>query len=345
MSSRDQEGQQIGAPLTYGHPFRQYLRPLSHSLIPSVAHVAPLPLAAMLAQPHQPKTLFFAYSCSTVEAHVLSLTGPETKASLIHPQWISLLYVASGEVNLLQVGKAVHGSTGCWLLVPAQSTEWHSSDFSAICVLISWAQLTKVFTLFHEAFSDFDGLTAVPTEHGCLTLPRTRLGSSLLTALNRGLQSMSALLDGDRSLVGLLGLEEYLCRLVGLLIAPSLREPSPDSAPSLPDHPEDPAWEALLAYIEAHLDEPLSLTLLQSQSNYSKRAIQYHFRRHLGCTVTQWIRARRLDQAQALLSHPGTEDSVASIAQACGYRSMSLFSIEFQQRFHIKPSVLLRQSR
>lgn len=107
MSSRDQEGQQIGAPLTYGHPFRQYLRPLSHSLIPSVAHVAPLPLAAMLAQPHQPKTLFFAYSCSTVEAHVLSLTGPETKASLIHPQWISLLYVASGEVNLLQVGKEI----------------------------------------------------------------------------------------------------------------------------------------------------------------------------------------------------------------------------------------------
>jgi AraC-like DNA-binding protein len=36
---------------------------------------------------------------------------------------------------------------------------------------------------------------------------------------------------------------------------------------------------------------------------------------------------------------------VASIAQVCGYRSMSLFSIEFQQRFHIKPSVLLRQSR
>jgi transcriptional regulator GlxA family with amidase domain len=36
---------------------------------------------------------------------------------------------------------------------------------------------------------------------------------------------------------------------------------------------------------------------------------------------------------------------VASIAQACGYRSMSLFSIEFQQRFHIKPSVLLREAR
>jgi AraC-like DNA-binding protein len=37
------------------------------------------------------------------------------------------------------------------------------------------------------------------------------------------------------------------------------------------------------------------------------------------------------------------EESVSSIAHACGYRSSSLFSIEFQNRFHVKPSVLLRE--
>jgi AraC-like DNA-binding protein len=296
----------------------------------------------MLAQAHHPKTLFFAYSCTTVEAHILCLAGPETKASLLRPEWISLLYVVSGDINLIQSGRSVHCSPGCWLLVPTQSTEWHSSDFGVICVLISWAQLEKVFTLIHEGASHLDGSADVPTEHGCLTLPRTRLGASMLTALQRGLQSVSDLLDGDPSLVGL---EEYLCRLVGLLIAPSLRESSTAYPSSLIDHPDDPTWDALLAYIEAHLDQPLSLTLLQTHSNYSKRAIQYRFRRQLGCTATQWIRARRLDQAQALLCHPETDDSVASIALACGYRSMSLFSIEFQQRFHIKPSVLLRQSR
>jgi AraC-like DNA-binding protein len=36
---------------------------------------------------------------------------------------------------------------------------------------------------------------------------------------------------------------------------------------------------------------------------------------------------------------------VTSIANACGYRSVSLFSIEFQKRFHIKPSVLLRENQ
>jgi AraC-like DNA-binding protein len=36
---------------------------------------------------------------------------------------------------------------------------------------------------------------------------------------------------------------------------------------------------------------------------------------------------------------------VTRIARACGYRSLSLFSIEFQHRFHIKPSVMLRSTR
>jgi AraC-like DNA-binding protein len=327
------------------HPFSHYLAPLSQCSIPAVAYAAPLPLAAMLASPNHPKSLFFAYACSTVEAHILSLTGPETKAMLLQPEWISLLYVTSGVVSLIQAGQTLRCGAGGWLLVPTHPTQWHSSDFGVVCVLISWAQLDRMLTLNKAGCGDSDGHAVLPTDHGCLELPLTRLGASMLTALQRGLLSMSDLLDGDRSLVGLLGLEDYLCRLVGLLVAPSLRKPSSASASLLKDQAIDPAWDALLAYIEAHLDQPLSLMQLQNQSNYSKRAIQYHFRRQLGCTATQWIRARRLDQAQALLSNPSCSDSVASIAQASGYRSMSLFSIEFQQRFHIKPSLLLRQSR
>lgn len=105
------------------------------------------------------------------------------------------------------------------------------------------------------------------------------------------------------------------------------------------------AFEALIAYINANLDQPLNLTLLQNHIHYSRRALQYAFRQRLGCTATQWIRGQRLDKARRLLGYAAQGESVASIAQACGYRSMSLFSIEFQQRFHIKPSVLLREAR
>jgi AraC-like DNA-binding protein len=46
-----------------------------------------------------------------------------------------------------------------------------------------------------------------------------------------------------------------------------------------------------------------------------------------------------------MLQAAGSGDNVTRIARACGYRSLSLFSIEFQHRFHIKPSVMLRSTR
>jgi transcriptional regulator GlxA family with amidase domain len=101
----------------------------------------------------------------------------------------------------------------------------------------------------------------------------------------------------------------------------------------------------LIAFIQANLDQPLNLAILENYTHYSKRALQYAFRQRLGCTVSQWIRSQRLDLAYQCLQQAETRDSVTSIALRCGYRSISLFSIDFQQRFHIKPSHLLRQGR
>lgn len=333
-----------GSP-THTHPFRHLLRPLSQCLIPAVAHAAPLPVATILPDANYHKALFFAHSCISVEAHILCLTGLETHASLAPRDWISLIYVTSGDVILTQAGKSVHCASGSWLLIPAQPTIWKSSNFSVACFMLSWAQLARDYTRMNQPSGDLDASTFLPRECGCLKLPRSRLGGSLLKALIRALQSMADLLDGHQDMIGPLGIEEYVCRLVVLLVTPSLWEHSPGRASTPTDLGQDPAWDSLLAYIEAHLDQPLSLTLLQNHFHYSRRALQYTFRRQLGCTATQWIRARRLDLAHDLLCHPATTDSVASIAQACGYRSMSLFSIEFQKRFHIKPSILLRHSR
>jgi len=105
------------------------------------------------------------------------------------------------------------------------------------------------------------------------------------------------------------------------------------------------SFDQLIDYISANLDQPLSLTVLARRSSYSRRALQYVFRQRMGCTATQWIRARRLDLARQRLLTSSPGDNVTSIALACGYRSMGLFSIEFQQRFHIKPSQLLRAAR
>ena len=101
----------------------------------------------------------------------------------------------------------------------------------------------------------------------------------------------------------------------------------------------------MLDFIKWNLAKPLNLTQLEMQSHYSRRALQYTFRERLGCTPLQWIRNQRLDLARLSLQNPSPGESVASISSDCGYRTQSLFSVDFQQRFHVRPSQLLREAR
>lgn len=345
MSSRDKAPYSpLDLPIR-SHPFRQFLKPFSAALVPEIAQAGPLPLAAMKVGSPSFKKLFFAYSCVTIEAHILSLVGADAVVNAVDCDWLSLLYVVSGDLVITQAAQSVPCSAGNWLLIPPQSTTWQSGSFSVVCVMISSGELAKLCTAARDRPEEWLEATRLLIDRGCVLLPRPGQGNSLLMALHRTLQTLADLLADDPALIGPCALEEHLGRLLALLIMPSLLARSPEPPSALTSNSRDPAWDALLAYIETHLDQPLSLALLQNQYYYSKRALQYSFRRQFGCTATQWIRARRLDQARALLCHPAADDSVASIAQACGYRSMSLFSIEFQQRFHIKPSILLRQSR
>jgi AraC-like DNA-binding protein len=129
------------------------------------------------------------------------------------------------------------------------------------------------------------------------------------------------------------------------LLLPELRWESPLHRLSQNEQRGRDSFDDLVDYIRLHLAEPLTLTMLEQRSHYSRRALQYAFRKRLGCTATQWIRRERLELARRDLQHPGPADSVAVIALRCGYRSLSLFSVEFQQRFHVKPSQLLREAR
>lgn len=171
------------------------------------------------------------------------------------------------------------------------------------------------------------------------------LQASLLEMLSASLRTVAALPAGQGTVLNSLALDQHLLRLMGVLalsdgadedVADPLLRPHASARDALDD---------LISYIKDNLDQPLNLTVLQNRSHYSRRALQYAFRERLGCTATQWIRAQRLDMARSRLLAAAPGDTVSSIAQACGYHAMGLFSIDFQQRFHVKPSVLLREAR
>ena len=168
---------------------------------------------------------------------------------------------------------------------------------------------------------------------------------AILYSLLRGLDLVDGLLSVGAHLPLKLELEQLLYRLALLLLFPDLHnQDQVDRALNRGQRGKD-SFDELLDFIQANLEKPLSMPMLEAYSHYSRRAIQYAFRERLGCTATQWIRQQRLQMARECLQAPLPGDTVNSIALRCGYRSASLFSMEFQQRYLTKPSSLLRQSR
>ncbi len=168
---------------------------------------------------------------------------------------------------------------------------------------------------------------------------------AILYSLLRGLDLVDGLLSLGTHLPLKLELEQLLYRLALLLLFPDLHNQDQiDRALNRSQRGKD-SFDELLEFIQANLEKPLSMPMLEEHSHYSRRAIQYAFRERLGCTETQWIRQQRLQMARECLQAPLLGDTVNSIALRCGYRSASLFSMEFQQRYLAKPSSILRQSR
>ena len=168
---------------------------------------------------------------------------------------------------------------------------------------------------------------------------------AILYSLLRGLDLVDGLLSVGAHLPLKLELEQLLYRLALLLLFPDLHnQDQVDRALNRGQRGKD-SFDELLEFIQANLEKTLSMPMLEAYSHYSRRAIQYAFRERLGCTATQWIRQQRLQMARECLQAPLPGDTVNSIALRCGYRSASLFSMEFQQRYLTKPSSILRQSR
>jgi AraC-like DNA-binding protein len=169
--------------------------------------------------------------------------------------------------------------------------------------------------------------------------------TSLLSTLRHLLHLTSELAMTHPVLFTRLGISNQLCLLTALLASPSLSRPLISEENIVKQGGVADAIEELTNYMTNNLAEPLNLTVLERFSHYSRRSLQYAFREKFGCTITQWIRSQRLDKAYNKLRNSVAGDTVTSIANGCGYRSISLFSIEFQKRFHTKPSILLRENQ
>lgn len=335
------------------NPFAPHLRSFAPGDWLESLRGAPLPMPVVQPWWPQDAPLPHRVACLPCDGlQIVALEGPPLFVDLISSGWAVLLLVVEGDLELIQGACICRARAGDCLLVPAGLLAWRSGAYSLVAVLVPPWCLQAAFDALAPGLEQGAGgaLEALRLiAHGAAA------EAPLLAVLQQVMASIALLQADSPRVLDRLGFAEQLVRLLVMMGWPELLAPAADQpvvAASGPEqgfrgeaHAMAESFEALLAFIRDHLDWPLSLAVLERQSNYSRRSLQYAFKEHLGCTATQWIRAQRLDRAYQRLIQAGPEDSVAGIAQACGYRTMGLFSVEFQQRFHVKPSLLLRQAR
>ena len=245
--------------------------------------------------------------------------------------------------NLFQVGGQSFRFRSSCLFIPAARTRIRVQNTACSGIILSFSPESLVPVAHAIAGPGFDGLAL-------------RLALEQPSILNRRLDSrrdraqrllMEALGFAERSVAisgavnPILRLDDLIRRLIVMLLVPDLLEPL-DRA----EVAEEPFVHAsLVEWMLAHLNEPISLSDLEQRSNYSRRALQFAFKRRFGCGPMQWLRRQRLAKARALMEGSGDCRSLLEIALACGYLSTAAFSRDYLARYGERPSQPWRRLR
>ena len=98
----------------------------------------------------------------------------------------------------------------------------------------------------------------------------------------------------------------------------------------------------IVAYINNHFREEITLGLLQNKFFISKNTLCKKFSEVMRCSVIEYASAVRLNEAKYLLST--TNKGIEEVAELCGYSSANYFSLIFKAKTGVSPSNYRKKS-
>jgi AraC-like DNA-binding protein len=106
-----------------------------------------------------------------------------------------------------------------------------------------------------------------------------------------------------------------------------------------------PGLVRALAWLRAHLHEPVRLDTLAQVAGSAPRTLETHFRQYLGATPLGWVRQMRLMRARRLLMESDGKASVTRVALDSGFTQLGRFAARYSRDFGETPSQTLRRAR
>ncbi|KRE95543.1 hypothetical protein ASG76_07860 [Nocardioides sp. Soil774] len=108
-----------------------------------------------------------------------------------------------------------------------------------------------------------------------------------------------------------------------------------ESSPTLVAH--------AMRVVEARAGDEITLEELARECSMSPRALQYAFRKHLGCSPLDYLRLVRLDLARAAL-RDGSKTTVSDAAARFGFHNPGRFASDYRQVFDENPRQTLNRN-
>ncbi len=99
----------------------------------------------------------------------------------------------------------------------------------------------------------------------------------------------------------------------------------------------------IIEYIDLHSGEDIKLSDLAAKFYISEYYLCHEFKKYTNRTVVEYINMNRLLRAQRLLAE--TDDSISSIAEICGFNSLTNFNRTFKGNVGMPPSAFRKQAK
>ena len=238
------------------------------------------------------------------------------------------LYV--GQAALLNVkGELQSFSAGDLLILPGNAAIGVEQAVDVWVLEFRWEALAPFLSGVGQTFPAWRQLAAtvgVPTEH----VRRYSVPVSEHPTWQRSLQTLDQELRGQQ--VGYC--ESAKAHLTLLLV--SLARLIEDDIASIP-LAEDPLIAKVLAYVEAHFCERVTLATIAQDVHRSPTYLTTKVREQIGQSLMDYVIRRRMQEAEILLTT--TDDPVHVIGECVGYLEPSTFSRLFSKRHGMSPAV------
>lgn len=101
--------------------------------------------------------------------------------------------------------------------------------------------------------------------------------------------------------------------------------------------------KAVLEYIDCHYTEDLSIAQLASRCYFSEYHFMRFFKKHIGMSCLDYIKALRLEKAAELLEQG--ELSILDVSLSAGFCNLSYFYREFKKKYGMTPKKFRAQCR